>query len=50
MKILTINELLEGKKLEYAQLAPATFQKAQRKAKEGVQPQNSFTWLRTEDE
>jgi DNA modification methylase len=44
IQILTIKDLLEGKKLQYAQLAPATFQKAQRKGKKGVQDQESFTW------
>jgi len=33
LEILTVKEILEGKKLEYAQLADATIPKAQRKSK-----------------
>ena len=35
LQILTVKELLEGKKLEYVQLENATIPKAERKSKKG---------------
>ena len=39
IQILTIKELLEGKKLEYQQMAESTFRKAERKSKKGIKDQ-----------
>ncbi len=42
MQILTIKELLAGKKLEYSQLTELTFKKAERKKKEGGMEQENL--------
>jgi len=39
LQILTVKELLKGKKLEYVQMAESTFKKAERKRKIGIKDQ-----------
>lgn len=42
LQILTVNELLSGKELLYPRMAPATFKKAERKAKDGPKQGTMF--------